>query len=146
MNRYERRAAASEMRKRAQAWPEHLVEVPFSEWPAPDGRSVDRAEYPTMLWRSRYYLASLFVVPGRLTSEARRLTVNRVTINSDGHWQADIPWDDLWRCKQETGHGDWYGVEVYPRDRDLVHVANMRHLWLFREPLPIGWFEGERQP
>lgn len=146
VNRAERRAAASEMRRNAQAWPAHLVEVPKDEWPAPGGRSADSAEYPVALWRSRQFLASLFAVPGRSLGEARRLTVNRVTIRPDGHWEQDISWDDLQRCKRETGHGDWYGVEIYPRDRDIVQVANMRHIWMLATPLPLGWFDNEGAP
>ena len=69
----------------------------------------------------------------------RRLTVNRVTIGGGGHFHENITWDELMRCKRETGLGDWYAVEVYPADRDIKHVANMRHLWVLSEPLGIGW-------
>lgn len=92
------------------------------------------------VWRSRHYFVMVFATPPLNGVEARRLSINRVTIGSDGHWNQDIPWEDLQRCKRETGHGDWYGVEVYPRDRDIVNIANMRHLWLLAEPLGIGWF------
>jgi hypothetical protein len=39
-------------------------------------------------------------------------------------------------------------VEIYPRDRDIVNIANMRHLWVMAEPLALGWFaaEGEQEP
>lgn len=130
-NRNERRAVAGELRRQAAAWPSHLVEIPKSQWPPRHGSP----EYPQAVWRSRQYA----VRPLRGV-EARRLTVNRTALGSDGHWEQDIPWDDLQRCKRETGHGDWYGFEIYPRDRDLVNVANMRHLWLLAEPLDIGWF------
>ncbi len=119
MNRAERKATASVMRKQALAWPAHLVPVPESlvlEYGEPPFDGV----------------------------ECRRLTVNRVTIRGDGHWEQDIPWDDLQRCKREAGYGDWYALEIYPRDRDIVHIANMRHLWLLAEPLQLGWFEGQR--
>lgn len=143
MNRNERRAAASEMRKRAATFPEHLVEMDRTEWPsiavnrnahAPSGQRVQQ------LWRSRLYLVTRYDSPPLNGIEVRRLTVNRVTMRADGNWDQDIPWEDLQRCKRETGHGDWYGVEIYPRDRDIVNVANMRHLWLIAEPLDLGWF------
>jgi hypothetical protein len=134
VNRSERKALASEMRKQATAWPAQLAPVPESEWPA----RQDGAR-PLAAWRSRRYLALIYAAPALGGVEVRRLTVNRVTIDASGHWDQDIPWEDLQRCKRETGHGDWYAVEVYPRDRDIVHVANMRHLWLLAEPLGIGW-------
>ena len=133
--RNERRALARETRRQATAWPVQLTEVPETEWPAAMG------ERPKAVWRSRQYLALQYDAPPFGGVEVRRLTVNRVTIQQDGHWEQDIPWEDLQRCKRETGHGDWYAVEVYPRERDIVRVCNMRHLWLLAEPLDIGWFE-----
>lgn len=137
MNRRERQTLVRDMRKQATAWPEHLVEVPESEWPPRRGRT----EYPTGLWRSRYFLVQRFDELPHDGVEVRRLSVNRVTLGMDGHWDQNISWDELQRCKRESGHGDWYGFEIYPRDRDLVHIANLRHLWLLAEPLPIGWFK-----
>lgn len=68
-----------------------------------------------------------------------RLTVNRVHLGADGHWCQDITWEELQRVKRECGYGNYYGVEVYPREGDVVRDCNMRHLWLFAEPLAIGW-------
>lgn len=143
MNRTERRAARSDLSKRATAWPEHLVEVPESEWPE---RKAFYTEWPTALWRSRHYLVQVFEAPAMDGVEAKRLSVNRTTLGTAGRWQDGISWEDLMGCKRATGHGDWYGVEVYPRDRDIVNVANMRHLWLFAEPLAIGWFADTEGP
>lgn len=139
MNRQERRALVADMRTQAKDWPPHLVEVPESEWPLAPG-----IERPQAIWRSRYYLAMRYPEAPLGLVEVRRLTINRVTLGRDGHWDQGIPWEDLQRCKRETGHGNWYGVEIYPRERDVVNEANMRHLWLLSEPLKIGWFEGDR--
>jgi hypothetical protein len=136
MTRQERRALQRQMVKQAAAWPEHLVPVPESQWPARLGRI-----YPVAVWRSRQYLVQQHEERPLNGIEVRRLSVNRVTLNGAGQWGDAIPWDDLWRIKQETGHGDWYGVEVYPRERDLVIDCNLRHLWLVAEPLAIGWFQ-----
>lgn len=138
MNRIERRLAVREMRERAKAWPEHLVPVPAEQWPAP--RPGHRR--PVGLWRSRHYLAQLFEEKPVGFIDVMRLTVNRCTRVAGG-WGENIPWQDLMRCKREAGFGGWYGIEIYPRDRDVVNVANMRHLWLLSEPLDIGWFDGE---
>lgn len=139
MNRTERRAARADLSKRAKEWPENLVAVPESEWPE---RREFYTEWPTALWRSRHYLVQVFDAPDMNGVAARRLSVNRTVLGA-GRWQDGISWDDLMGCKSETGHADWYGVEVYPRVRDIVNVANMRHLWLFAEPLAIGWFATE---
>ena len=135
MNRKERRSLQRVMKKQAEAWPQHLVEVPESVWPSPPG--VTR---PLAVWRSRHYLVQVYAEDDLGSATQRRLTVNRVTLEASGGWDQNIPWEELQRCKRETGHGDWYGVEVYPRDRDVVNDANMRHLWLLSEPLRIGWF------
>lgn len=129
------------MRKTAKEWPLRLEPVPESEWPR---RRCEVTQYPIGVWRSCLYLVQVFeeppFMPGLGGIELRRMTVNRVTISANGGWEQDIHWEELQRCKRETGHEDWYGIEIYPRDRDLVNVANMRHLWLLREPLAIGWF------
>lgn len=133
--RNSRRMLARATRKQAEAWPARLVEVPESEWPTPppgDDRLL-------AVWRSRTYLVQMYSAPSFGGAEVRRLAVSRVTLGNGGRWDQNIPWDDLQRCKRETGHGDWYAVEVYPRDRHIVDVANMRHLWLVAEPLAIGW-------
>jgi hypothetical protein len=135
MNRAERRAAASEMRSTAKAWPDRLVEIPPEEW-----QHFRTPARPVAVWRSRHYLVQRYDAAALGGVEVRRLSINRVTMGSSGYWDQDIPWEDLQRCKRESGHGDWYGVEIYPRDRDIVNVANMRHLWLMAEPLELGWF------
>lgn len=137
MNRQERRAMQRELRKESAAFPPQLVRVPESEWPARDARF---AEWPVAVWRSRDYLVQVFPAPPHGEVETLRLSVNRTAMRADGHWQQDIPWEDLQRLKREAGYGAWYGVEVYPCDRDIVAICNMRHLWLFSEPLNIGWF------
>jgi hypothetical protein len=144
--RVERRALARVMREQAKEWPPHLVEVPRETWPE---RRAHMTEYPIALWRSRHYLVQVYRTDSPVDGvEARRLSVNRVTVGSGLAWEQDIPWEDLMRLKRETGHGDWYGVEIYPRDRDIVNIANMRHLWVMAEPLALGWFaaEGEQEP
>ena len=92
-------------------------------------------EHRIEVWRSRYFLAQLFSESEGLM----RLSVNRVSMGADGRWKEGITWDELMEVKRQIGLGSIYGVEVYPRDQDIVDEANMRHLWLLAEPLPIGW-------
>lgn len=140
MNRQERRARVALYRKQSQAWPEQLTPVPQSEWPA---RAPEATEYPVAVWRSRRFLVQKYAAPALFGIGVHRLTVNRVTVQSNGDWEQGITWDDLQQVKRETGHGDRYAVEIYPRERDIVNVGNLRHLWLLDRPLPLGWFEGD---
>jgi hypothetical protein len=136
-NRAERRALRSQLASQAKEWPEALVEVPESTWPA----ARPGHERPVQLWRSRGFLVQVYPVESFGDPSALRLSVNRVTLKLDGHWSEDITWEELQRLKREAGYGGWYAVEVYPREKDVVRDCNMRHLWLCSEPLPIGWFK-----
>lgn len=107
-----------------------LQEIPRSEW------SCSEDETRIKVWISRNFLVQEFK-----EENAIRLTVNRTTIQSTGRWIDNIEWDDLQLIKREIGYGDYYAIEIYPRECDLVNVANMRHLWILPEPLSIGWFK-----
>jgi hypothetical protein len=41
--------------------------------------------------------------------------------------------------KREIGLGQALAVEVYPRDKDIVNVANMQHLFMMPPDFRIGW-------
>lgn len=69
-----------------------------------------------------------FVVMDCVRPPDRLLMVQRHN-GADG-----ITWDDLQWLKAAVGFGDREAVEVFPRDCDVVNVANMRHLWV----LPAG--------
>lgn len=97
---------------------------------------------PLEVWESQEFLVQLYPIrdgEGCHFNLSLRMTVNRVT-GKNGRADDGITWDDLQRIKREIGHGETYAVEVYPRDSDVINVANMRHLWLCAEPLDIGWF------
>lgn len=109
--------------------PTVLTEVPNSTWPnyIPDGlRKV---------YRSRDFLVQEFIDNGHT-----RLSVARSAVDvSTGRWKEGISWDELQRLKREAGYGNFDAVEIYPKDRDVVNVANMRHLWILETPLPFAW-------
>jgi len=137
LSRSDRRTMAKIAKEEAAKRPARLTEVPRSEWPPYP--NPNRA--PTHVWQSRKYLVQLFD-EGKFAQrvDMRRMTVCRVTLADDGRWEDGLSWDELQDIKHEIGFGDWYGLEVYPRDCDTVNVANMRHLWLLETPLEIGWF------
>lgn len=125
------RQEARENRKKQS---KELSFVPEGEWPF---------SYPSMreVYRSQKYLVQVHEEPNGLV----RLSICRTSQKGKGQWKDGLTWDELQQIKADIGYADWYGVEVYPRQEDVINVANMRHLWLTREPLGIGWFAGERQ-
>lgn len=110
-----------------------LIEVPRNRWPAcPPGWTI-----PTSVWRNRRFLVQVFREP----NEMMQISVNRTELEPGGErWKDGITWDELQGLKRDLGWGDWYAVEVFPRDCDVVNVSNMRHLWILPKPLEIGWF------
>lgn len=129
MNRTDRRAAQKHMRKESASFPASLVEVPRSEWPSAGPSGIVK------VFRSRDYLVQVFHATG---GAAYRMSVNRTQLVGNG-WGQDIPWTDLQRLKHEAGFGACDAVEVYPRDCDVVNVANMRHLWIMADVLDFAW-------
>lgn len=124
--REQRRALERENAKR----PAVLARVPEHEWPAnADPRLVE-------VWRSRRFLVQVFAESAGVT----RFSICRTTVNAEaGRWEEGISWDELQQLKRECGRGHLDAVEVFPADRDVVNVANMRHLWVLDQPLPFAW-------
>ncbi|MBP9149209.1 MAG: hypothetical protein KBG00_10555 [Rhodoferax sp.] len=131
MNREQRRTAAKHMAAESAKFEAHLTIVPQSEYPA--------APPPGMyqVLRSKDYLVQCYRHQSPLV--LCRLSVNRVGVDSKGGWTQDIPWVDLQRLKNEAGFCDSDAVEVYPADKDVINVANMRHLWIMALPLDFAW-------
>ena len=95
---------------------------------------------PTKAWRSKKYLVQIWDEATAEYPALKRLSISRSLLAENGHWQDQLTWDELQVIKREIGFGEWYAIEAYPRDSDLVNVANIRHLWLLDKPLGIGWF------
>ena len=116
-------------------WSDEMVEVIPKAWHESfyaDPRSI-------RLWRSRRLLAQVF----QEANGVIRISFNRTDIDDFGKWKQDISWDELQKAKSEMGFGDKFAVEVFPADKDIVNVANMRHLWVLQEPLAFGWVKKE---
>lgn len=109
--------------------PGHLAEVSRSIWP------VDGDTKRTRVWRSRHFLVQEF---RERNGAAFRLSVCRTTHNGD-RWAENITWDELMQIKRECGYADADAVEIYPADKDVVNVANMRHLWIIEGAIPFKW-------
>lgn len=91
------------------------------------------------VWRSKHFLVQLYNEASMAYPSLMRLSVCRTRVATSGGWQQNITWDELQGVKRECGLGDFYGLEVYPRECDVVNVANLRHLWLLPVSLAIGW-------
>jgi hypothetical protein len=112
-------------------WGMSLERVPPAMW------SHMNAD-PTRIevWRSNLYVVQIFAE----RDDVQRLSINRASVTADGsRWEEDIPWHELQRIKRECGRGDRDAVEIFPRDADVVNVANMRHLWVLPALLPYAW-------
>lgn len=110
--------------------PAVLTPVPPDAWPdyPPEKR-------PQSVWRSRHYLVQSYIEPNGIV----RLSVLRTTLLPSGEWDDGLTWDELQMIKRQVGFADAFAVEVYPRDKDIVNVANLRHLWILTEPLAFAW-------
>lgn len=105
--------------------PDFMLPVPRQAWPI---RS--EGPEPVAVFRSRRFLAQVFDAHGGVL----RISVCTTTLTTGGRWEDGITWDELQQIKREIGFGGRDAVEVYPPDRDVVNVANMRHLWV----MPVG--------
>lgn len=107
--------------------PTHLVIVPRAEWPY-------ERENLTEVWRSKHFLVQVLSEAGSM----ERISICRTSHNGE-RWVDQITWDELMQCKRQCGRGERDALEVYPADKDIVNVANMRHLWLPAEPVAFAW-------
>lgn len=108
--------------------PEKLTEIPRNKWPS------DKVKNKTKIFRSRKFLVQEFDEENSI-----RISVNRTSMNSNGKWEENITWEELQEIKREIGYGNMCALEIYPKDKDIVNIANMRHIWLQKEQWPIGW-------
>lgn len=121
------RAQRRQLERENAKQPTRMTQVPWGQWPSAMPPGI------VAVWRSRDFLAQLY---GH--EQLSRLSVCRTSIRGD-RWVDGITWDELQRVKSECGFGDVDAVEIYPADRDVVNVGNLRHLWLMREPIPFAW-------
>lgn len=94
--------------------------------------------YPCRVWLSVAFLAVVYKQGGDTASH--RVSINRVEFDTaEGRWKEGITWDELQAIKAGIGFGDRCAVEIFPPDKSLVNVANMRHLWILKEPPDFMW-------
>lgn len=137
-NRRKIKDAAKFLAKENDKWPYELSRLSKELWP--DG-ALHSTDPPIEIWRSKEFLVQIF--PVSYDEDMERLSINRCDLDlTSGHWREDISWDDLQRLKSECGRGCYEAVEIYPTDSNIVNVANMRHLWIFKRDewqIPFSW-------
>ena len=119
---------AAYLRKQNALYPPHLISIDLSSCPYVT---------PGMIaaFRPDRFIVQVFLPE----NGGQRITVCRTSVTPRGDWSADISWDDLQQCKNESGFADHWAVEIFPPIGDLVNVANLRHLWVMPEALPFAW-------
>lgn len=134
MNRAERRQTQAYIAKESAKFPAHLALWEPKDWP----EHMTTTPRPNFIevWRSREFLVQVFSSDD--PSVVVRLSVNRSAL-SGNEWQDNIPWEVLQRLKAECGYALHDALEVFPAMRDVVNVANMRHLWVMRNPVSFAW-------
>jgi hypothetical protein len=133
VNRKQRRAYRHQQHEFVRDFPESLTPIPIEEFPTYMNR------LPSHAWRSRKYLAQLWQEDNPDYPGLLRLSVCRVRLGSGTRLEDGLTWDELQSIKREIGYGEWYAIEVYPPDDQVVNVANFRHLWILPKPLSIGF-------
>lgn len=101
-------------------------EVPQSEWPS-------RQKNLTRVFLNKEFLVQEFI-----ENDVIRLSIC-CTKRKGTKWADGITWDQLNAIKSSVGYANKFAVECYPEEKNIVNVANMRHLWIMSERLPFAW-------
>ncbi len=126
-NRQQRRAQQKQLIKDNSKLPNVFVEIPEKDWPFEQKNMIK-------VFRSKNFLVQIYK-----EADSTRLSICRPTVKNDGHWESNISWEELQDIKNQLGYGNDLAVEIYPNDKNVVNVANMRHLWIMDHDLNIGW-------
>lgn len=108
-----------------------LTPVPPAAWPDLDRMS----KKPFAVWRSRFFLVQGY----QEANGVIRLSVARTSLLPDGRWDDGLTWDELQEIKRQVGMADGFAVEIYPSDKNIINVANLRHLWILPQALDFAW-------
>lgn len=126
MTRKEIREKQKYLRQQNSRYSKEFVEISDNDFPC-ELRNLVKA------LRNNSFLVQIYK-----DNDSIRLSICRTEIDNQGKWIANITWEDLQEIKKQMGYGDRTAVEIYPKEKDIVNVANMRHLWIV-DNLDIGW-------
>lgn len=78
------------------------------------------------VWENEEFVAAAFMDQGFI-----RIDIKRVD-DKDG-----ITWDQLNEIKNACGFAEFDACEFYPRQRDVINTANIRHLYVSSTLFPV---------
>ena len=123
MNREQRRALAKVKQKWIATLPDVLTLVPEDDPTIPFS---SHASDMRQVWRSKKFTVIVWDVPAGTKLSIQRNEWNPTTRRyNDG-----ITWDEIMEIKRAIGYGDEQGIEFFPRDSEIINIANVRHLWI----------------
>lgn len=129
--------ACKQLLKENKDYPKNkFVEVPVKQIDV-QGKKV---KYPIKALRSQDFLVAIYEteIPG-----IERLSINRTVVDVDKRrWADKITWDSLQAIKTAIGYGQYHAVEVFPADDKLIDVANIRHLFVYKDVAPPEFIWG----
>lgn len=131
-NSKERKLKLKEIRRHIEKENQSYPSNTFQEILLPSHIPSDKI---TNVFRSKNFLVQVY----RPENGATRISVNRTMIKDDGHWEDRITWDELMWIKNSIGYSESCAVEVYPRNQDVVNVANIRHLFILEKSPDFVW-------
>ena len=119
-----------QLRKDNKQWPEKLTSIEKDKWP-----TQNQTRPLLSVLRSSRFLVMIY----REREGVLWMSVNRTEVKGS-RWVDGITWDELQALKREAGFGERDAIEIYPRDEDVVDVANIRHLFILEDSLvEFGW-------
>lgn len=109
----------------------HLIRLPDDSWSG----IKNCPSTTTEVWRSNGFLVQVHDdgYPG-----VERLSICRTSV-SGNDWTDNIAWEEMQDLKRQCGRGDKCAIEIYPADKDIVNVANMRHIWVSDMVFEFAW-------
>lgn len=77
--------------------------------------------------------------------KVEHVTISKGTGTSDG--SGEVPWSEKMRIKNELFGENRFAIEVFPKQKNLVDVCDVYHLWVFdkKQEMPFGIAKGEYQ-
>lgn len=99
-------------------------------------RHIKTDPMPIEVWRSNRFAVQIY------NESPVRLSIVRTAIKKDGNWKEGISWEELQEIKNQCGYTNQTAIELFPPEKHLVNVANIRHLWIIPDP-EFMWRDGE---
>jgi len=112
---------------------EYLTEISEDNYFAKTGKKFD--ENLKKCFVSKYFFVQIWEEPEKPV----RISICRTELNGKGQWQDNIGWDAIQSIKNSVGYSGMDCVEIYPMQRDVINVANMRHLWVIPGQVEYKW-------